>query len=876
MRGLSSGVVLALGLFLLTGAAPELVVDLNPAPWTSERVLLNGAIELGDGRVVLSIERDDRNGPLSELTLYDLGDGALRALGSLGDVRFESARGSFDGAHFFDASTTEHGRELWRLDGALMNVALTGEAAAGEDASNPSPLTIFGGAAYFLAYQPALGLTSLMRIESATSAPVKVIDVSDGVRALVAAGDRLVFAVRNALYTSDGTALGTHRVELGRRDLLDCCTLAPDGVSILFWARELGETKLYRLGRDDQLEQLLFPADHIDSFSSMLGRAPLLFVAQLAGASILYRSDGSLAGTLPIALDAADLHPLFSSGDRAWFSARDNRLLSFDRGTLTSSKTIDVDLELSSATVRPHGAGMIYAGSSLDGQSWRMYFDDGASITERWSSGAERDQVLLDRLLVVVEGEQRGLYELDDRARPSFLSSFEYSGTESSEPRMLAASPAQALFSATEQDGLRGVFITDGDRVSRIADGDAVVGAAAGEHFFWIEATSAGEHRLWRSDPPELIAGLGAPNFLPELSAAGDSVLIGGSGLGPGLYASDGTPGALIDLMASIDRRDARVLDHLALGATGLAAISIVVGDLPELWIADVHGIEAATRLEVAVSPFASIYFLRPGPEGSFYFLRDADDHLVYRVDPPYRELTLVTELSAKPQAMELAGEHLVAGAVSGLTAELLFRGPNGETDDVALSDFGLTRAYDFVASDGRVYFLGEGFDHGREVWSTDGTREGTRIARDLMPGRPDALRRGVNAKLYANEDGVLFAANDGVHGRELWTSDGSEAGTRLIAEVAEGRTSGFTRAGAPDSAPVVVGSWILFPGYRPETGVELWRVSKDEAPAPDPLVDPPPLALAEACGCRETSRGRWSIAAMLVLLAVAWISRRF
>ena len=47
-------------------------------------------------------------------------------------------------------------------------------------------------------------------------------------------------------------------------------------------------------------------------------------------------------------------------------------------------------------------------------------------------------------------------------------------------------------------------------------------------------------------------------------------------------------------------------------------------------------------------------------------------------------------------------------------------------------------------------------------------------------------LLRVMNGVLY-------FAANDGTHGAELWKTDGTEAGTTMVKDIAAGTASSFT-----------------------------------------------------------------------------------
>ena len=62
----------------------------------------------------------------------------------------------------------------------------------------------------------------------------------------------------------------------------------------------------------------------------------------------------------------------------------------------------------------------------------------------------------------------------------------------------------------------------------------------------------------------------------------------------------------------------------------------------------------------------------------------------------------------------------------------------------------------------------------------TDGTAAGTGLVRDIRPGTGSSGPSGL--VMLSQEDGsAIFTATDGVNGREIWVTDGTEAGTRLV-----------------------------------------------------------------------------------------------
>jgi ELWxxDGT repeat protein len=122
--------------------------------------------------------------------------------------------------------------------------------------------------------------------------------------------------------------------------------------------------------------------------------------------------------------------------------------------------------------------------------------------------------------------------------------------------------------------------------------------------------------------------------------------------------------------------------------------------------------------------------------------------------------------------------------------------------------DFTLTAAgvVVFVANSGGTS-NGEGT--GRELWFTDSGYR-TDFLLDIMPGSANGVPLSSSPdELTLLSDGrVLFSAA-GPQGREVWITDGTAANTILLSDINPGAESssphGFTRSIAPDAAPPVV-----------------------------------------------------------------------
>ena len=75
----------------------------------------------------------------------------------------------------------------------------------------------------------------------------------------------------------------------------------------------------------------------------------------------------------------------------------------------------------------------------------------------------------------------------------------------------------------------------------------------------------------------------------------------------------------------------------------------------------------------------------------------------------------------------------------------------------------------DFTNANGTPYFVALVSSSGSELWKSDGTDAGTTIVADIMPG----VQSSLPASLTVVGTNLFFVANDGTHGKELWSISG-------------------------------------------------------------------------------------------------------
>jgi ELWxxDGT repeat protein len=113
----------------------------------------------------------------------------------------------------------------------------------------------------------------------------------------------------------------------------------------------------------------------------------------------------------------------------------------------------------------------------------------------------------------------------------------------------------------------------------------------------------------------------------------------------------------------------------------------------------------------------------------------------------------------------------------------------------------------------GTLFFRADDGTNREELWTSDGTAAGTALVKDINPAGSS-----VPARLTVMNGTLFFSAHDGgTYGTELWRSDGTAAGTVLVEDINPAGDSG------PSWLTAVNGT-LFFAADDGTTGIELWQ----------------------------------------------------
>jgi ELWxxDGT repeat protein len=286
--------------------------------------------------------------------------------------------------------------------------------------------------------------------------------------------------------------------------------------------------------------------------------------------------------------------------------------------------------------------------------------------------------------------------------------------------------------------------------------------------------------------------GLHEFNGKAYFSAAGDTLY------GNELWVSDGTPAGTV-MLADIwpGRGSSGPYGFTAVGAQlFFSAYDSVHGY--ELWVTD--GTSPGTRMVADIGPgrTGSNPSIFTAFNGKLYFSADDSIHgaELWVSDGTQSGTAMIKDINPGSSASSIFGSSVV---------------PSGFN-------------YNMNEYNGKLYFRANDGVHGIELWTTDGTTSGTVMVADIWPGPGDGRPYCItpfNGKMY-------MAGKDSLHGFELWVSDGTSAGTALVKDINTDTTAGSDLANFSGFIPF--GNKLYFQAKNDATGYELYSTDGTSA----------------------------------------------
>ena len=815
-------------LFVASSVAAEQAVslarDIQPSVVSYPYVSLSGLATVGDVAYF--------TGPSYSGTPIWRSDGTPGGTYHLKNVDPRSFGGSVQsltngGGRLFFAASGPEGQELWSSDGTESGTLRVVDLCPGTCSGlGETPflrtLTQVGDFVFFAGNDAVVG-RELWKSDGSAAGTVLVKDIepngSSAPRSPTRFGARLLFTADDQahgreLWMSDGTEAGTVLVADARPGSTDGLgnepRITPAGERAFFVANDgvHGAEPWVVEGTTARLIADLRPGAVGSTPKAMTALGGLLiFQAELAAGSELWRSDGTPAGTFRLTnlADQGDpfTTPLAAVGGYVLFMAADTvhgfELWRTDGSVAGTVMVADIAPGIASSSpsqlTRLGGRVFFTANDGPSGEE--LWVTDGTAAGTRQvadvlpGGGQSRPEQLtpgVNLLYFVADmDEGRRLFRSDGTGAGTFALPVG-SNAQGSNPGGFVEFAGQAFFVAS-RDGSLGLWHSDGSEpgtqqvkdFGSTAHGAALYLAHRGRLLFTLTDLAHGTE-LWASDGTEagtqLVIDLapGSNGSQPhDLIDFAGSVYFGAWGYG--LYRTDGTAAGT------------QLVSTISPGALAVHQGALYFGTGAGLWRSD--GTTAGTVLVKEINPFGAVSGSSISAGPLLFFI--ADDGVngaeLWASDGTEAGTRLVKNIQAgsgspfdstDPGFVDWNGV-LYFMLHSGVSGGKLWRSDGTEAGTVQVQQVWASStpgspATSMVVAGGALYYFAAEAAHGLELWRRETPDSGAMVV-DLWPGaggsEPGAL-------LEAN-GAVFFTAKSPAAGWELFGTDGTAAGTRAV-----------------------------------------------------------------------------------------------
>lgn len=523
----------------------------------------------------------------------------------------------------------------------------------------------------------------------------------------------------------------------------------------------------------------------------------------------MWTSDGTVEGTMML----DDGKPGADGSDPLFVKAVDNKVIYVSevkqRGTWATSGT-------------PASTSLIFPGyvpQFVTKYHDKIYFSGGDVLANIGLSRTDLDftnveeltpqipsgytgsfTIVNDKLLHMRNSNDYGmeLFQVHDDGSVTLLKDI-FPGIESSEAGSFADLGTRSVFVANDGTHHFEWWSTDGTEANTFMLEDIATGTLSPDMsevyqydkklYFIANSTGTQQHELWRSDGTD--AGTYPIFSDPALSkdmlfGINQYVITTANGFVKiDVEAEDATPLALPDGYTNYVEIHAQ--PGLSIG--DIVYFNTAAGPSPdqtgglELWKAD-----------VSTNEITFVKDINPGPEGS----------VIYADKPKFNGMGVVlgNKIIFPAETSDGMEPWVSDGTEEGT---IMLKNIRGSGDSFPKS---------FTVVGDKVFFIALSDEQGTELWITDGTPEGTHIVKDIAPGDIDGV---LNEPLAVYGDLFFTATTDGnPNNNKLWISDGTEEGTMEYDNLLP---AGWSNV----QYPVASGDYLYFLASHPDHGSELW-----------------------------------------------------